>query len=123
MKIGINCGHTVSGAGYGAIGIIGESDHTRLVGRELMRLMQAAGVQVTDCTIDHACSQNEYLEKAVKLANNEELDNSRIPNTGLQQYTKEGPLLLQAGHYRKTGLQMTGFLTKGVHAVETPRGA
>ena len=74
MKIGINCGHTVSGAGYGAIGIIGESDHTRLVGRELMRLMQAAGVQVTDCTIDHACSQNEYLEKAVKLANNEELD-------------------------------------------------
>ena len=59
MKIGINCGHTVSGAGYGAIGIIGESDHTRLVGRELMRLMQAAGVQVTDCTIDHACSQNE----------------------------------------------------------------
>ena len=26
MTIGINCGHTVSGAGYGAVGIIKESE-------------------------------------------------------------------------------------------------
>ena len=43
MTIGINCGHTASGAGYGAVGIIKESEHTRLVGRALMSLLQSAG--------------------------------------------------------------------------------
>lgn len=32
MVIGINCGHTVSGAGSGAVGIVRESEQTRLVG-------------------------------------------------------------------------------------------
>lgn len=43
----------------------------------------------------------------------EKQDNSRVPITGLQRYTKEEPLLPQAGRYLKTGLQMTGSLTKG----------
>lgn len=122
MKIGVNCGHTVSGAGYGAVGIIGESDHTRLVGRELMRLMQAAGVQVTDCTIDHACSQNEYLEKVVKLANNEELDwfisihfNASKAHTGqgVEVYTYKGRQYPDAVCVCRN-LEELGFRNRGV---------
>ncbi len=74
MTIGINCGHTVSGAGHGAVGIIRESEHTRLVGQVLMDLLQAAGIVVVDCTVDHANAQSEYLAAAVALANRQELD-------------------------------------------------
>lgn len=48
-----------------------------------------------------------------------ELDNSRVPTKNLQRGTKGGPLLPQAGHYHKTGLWMTGSLTKRVRDVET----
>lgn len=74
MTIGINCGHTASGAGYGAVGIIKESEHTRLVGQALMSLLQSAGVTVIDCTIDKANTRNEYLTAAVALANRQDLD-------------------------------------------------
>ena len=42
MKIGINCGHTISGPGFGAVGIIGESENTRLVGYNLMDKLAAS---------------------------------------------------------------------------------
>ena len=74
MVIGINCGHTASGPGYGAIGIIKESEHTRQVGQALMVLLKSAGVTVIDCTIDHADTQREYLAAAVALANRQDLD-------------------------------------------------
>lgn len=67
MTIGVNCGHTTSGAGYGAVGVIKESEHTRLVGRALMEKLRAAGVKVVDCTIDTANTQVEYLAAAVAL--------------------------------------------------------
>ncbi len=74
MVVGINCGHTISGAGSGAVGIIKESEHTRLVGQALMRLLRSAGITVIDCTIDQANTQNEYLAAAVALANRQDLD-------------------------------------------------
>ena len=74
MVIGINCGHTVSGAGSGAVGIINESQHTRLVGHALMNYLHSAGVSVIDCTIDNANTSNEYLAAAVALANRQDLD-------------------------------------------------
>lgn len=74
MVVGINCGHTASGPGYGAVGIIKESEHTRLVGQALMGLLRAAGVTVIDCTIDQAGTRNEYLAAAVALANRQDLD-------------------------------------------------
>ena len=41
MKIGINCGHTVSGQpGCGAVGFINESDETRKVGYKLMEYLK-----------------------------------------------------------------------------------
>ena len=79
MTIGVNCGHTASGPGYGAVGIIKESEHTRLVGQALMGLLRAAGVSVVDCTIGQADTQGEYLAAAVRWRI------SRIW-TGLYQY-------------------------------------
>lgn len=74
MKIGINCGHTVSGPGSGAVGIIKESEHTRRVGYALMDQLKAAGMETVDCTIDRAGTQKEYLQMALALANREDLD-------------------------------------------------
>lgn len=99
MTIGINCGHTVSGAGYGAVGIIKESEHTRMVGQALMTLLESAGVTIVDCTVDQANTQNEYLAAAVALANRQDLDwfisihfNASAAHTGhgVEVYTYEG---------------------------------
>lgn len=99
MTIGINCGHTIGGAGYGAVGIIKESNHTRLVGYALMEKLKAAGVNVIDCTIDEANTQEEYLAAAVALANRQDLDwfisihfNASGSHTGqgVEVYTYEG---------------------------------
>lgn len=74
MTIGVNCGHTTSGAGYGAVGLLKESEHTRLVGQALMEKLRTAGVKVVDCTIDKANTQAEYLAACISLANCEDLD-------------------------------------------------
>lgn len=72
--IGINAGHTKSGAGYGAVGIIKESEHTRKVADALKKYLVAAGVQVKDCTVDAAASQSAYLSKVVTMANGQDLE-------------------------------------------------
>lgn len=74
MVVGINCGHTISGCGYGAEGIFGESEHTRLVGQALMEKFRTVGADVVDCTVDIATSQNKYLVQTVAKANHEKLD-------------------------------------------------
>ena len=74
MRIGVNCGHTVSGPGYGSVGILTESVETRHIGSALMNMLHNAGVEVVDCTIDKANTQNEYLAAAVALANRQDLD-------------------------------------------------
>lgn len=99
MTIGINCGHTAKGPGYGAVGVIKESEHTRLVGRLLMDLFCAAGVKVADCTIDEANTQGEYLSAVVALANRQDLDwfvsihfnaSNGHNGQGVEVYTYEG---------------------------------
>ena len=99
MTVGINCGHTASGAGSGAVGIIKESEHTRLVGQALMSLLRSAGVTVIDCTIDQANTQQEYLAAAVALANMRDLDwfisihfnaSKSHEGHGVEVYTYEG---------------------------------
>lgn len=99
MVIGVNCGHTISGAGSGAVGIINESEHTRLVGRALMNYLSSAGVGVIDCTIDSANTSNEYLAASVALANRQDLDwfisihfNASVSHEGhgVEVYTYEG---------------------------------
>lgn len=96
MKIGINCGHTKSGAGSGAVGFINESVETRNVGYELMTLLRNGGHIVVDCTIDKATSQSAYLSKAVDLANRQDLDYfisihfNAGKGKGVEVYTYEG---------------------------------
>ncbi|WP_342756723.1 N-acetylmuramoyl-L-alanine amidase [Kineothrix sedimenti] len=99
MTIGVNCGHTISGAGYGAVGLIKESEHTRLVGHALMEKLRAAGASVVDCTIDTANTQSEYLAAAVALANRTDLDwfisihfnaSPSRAGQGVEVYTYEG---------------------------------
>ncbi len=124
MMIGINCGHTISGAGYGAAGIIKESEHTRLVGRALMDLLKTAGVTVIDCTIDHANTQNEYLAAAVALANRQELDwfisihfnaSGTYKGHGAEVYTYEGRQYQDALDVC-ANLSEIGFTNRGVKA-------
>lgn len=122
MIVGINCGHTKSGAGSGAVGIIKESEHTRLVGQALMSLLRSAGVTVIDCTIDSANSQNEYLAAAVALANRQDLDwfisihfNASVSHQGkgVEIYTYEGRQYQDALDVCN-GIADLGFTNRGV---------
>lgn len=122
MRIGINCGHTKSGAGYGAVGIIKESEHTRLVGYALMDKFRAAGVDVVDCTIDSANTQNEYLAAAVALANRQDLDwfvsihfnaSASHAGQGVEVYTYEGKQYEDALQVCEN-ISKLGFKNRGV---------
>ena len=75
MRIGINCGHTVSGQpGSGAVGFINESDETREVGKRLITLLRQSGHTVYDCTNDYAPSTSSNLSQIVDMANKQPLD-------------------------------------------------
>lgn len=122
MTIGINCGHTIGGAGYGAVGIIKESNHTRLVGYALMEKLKAAGVNVIDCTIDEANTQAEYLAAAVALSNRQDLDwfisihfnaSSSHSGQGVEVYTYEGRQYPDALEVCKN-IAALGFKNRGV---------
>lgn len=124
MVVGVNCGHTKSGAGYGAVGIIKESEHTRLVGQALMDMLRTAGVTVVDCTIDQAGTQAEYLAAAVALANRQDLDwfisihfNASAAHTGhgTEVYTYEGRQYQDAVDVC-ANLSELGFASRGVKA-------
>lgn len=74
MVIGINCGHTISGPGSGALGYLEESKETRAVGYKLMEYLKKAGHTVVDCTNDVANSVSENLKEICRLANAQHLD-------------------------------------------------
>ena len=74
ITCGVNDGHTISGAGSGAVGRIKEGEHTRLVGNEVRRLLKERENIVYNCTIDYANSTNESLALVVDQANRQELD-------------------------------------------------
>lgn len=75
MRIGINCGHTVSGTvGCGAVGYIDESIEARKVGYALEDLLKKAGHTVRDCTNDYAPTVSSNLRQIVDMANSQPLD-------------------------------------------------
>lgn len=124
MIIGVNCGHTKSGAGSGAVGIIKESEHTRLVGQALTELLKAAGVTVVNCTIDSAKTRNEYLAAAVALANRQDLDwfisihfnaSAAHAGHGVEVFTYEGRQYQDALDVCN-GIAVLGFTNRGVKA-------
>lgn len=121
MKIGINCGHTKSGAGSGAVGFINESVETRNVGYELMTLLRNSGHTVVDCTIDKATSQNAYLSKAVDLANRQDLDYfisihfNAGKGKGVEVYTYNGKQFTDSLEVCQN-ISSLGFINRGVKA-------
>lgn len=75
MRIGINCGHTVSGTvGCGAVRRIDESVEARKVGLKLERMLIEMGHTVYDCTNDYAPSVSSNLSQIVSMANKQPLD-------------------------------------------------
>ena len=71
MNIGIDMGHTTSGLGTGAVGIVKETDKNREAGRRLMAMLREKKHSVTDCTVDY--SSNDLADRVAK-ANAQNLD-------------------------------------------------
>ncbi len=74
MKIAIDCGQTLSGADYGALGIKAESVLTREVGTRVISKLKALGHSVISCTIDTCNSLEESLAYRINQANNNNVD-------------------------------------------------
>ena len=120
MKIGVNCGHTVSGQpGCGAVGFINESDETRNVGYKLMEYLKSAGHTVVDCTNDKAASTNENLSKIVAMANAQPLDLfvsihfNAGRGKGTEVYTYGGKELDEASRICRN-MSRLGFTNRGI---------
>lgn len=105
MTIGVNCGHTIRGAGCGALGILNESKQTRLVGYALMEKLKSCGVNVVDCTVNEADSQEAYLSAVADMANMHEMDwfisihfnaSASHKGRGCEVYTYKGKLYPEA---------------------------
>ena len=99
MRIGLNAGHTLSGAGSGTSGAIVESIETRRVCNRLTEMFKASGVEVVPCTVDQAPSQSAYLQQAVQMANRADLDwfisihfnnDAKRAGRGVEVYTHKG---------------------------------
>ncbi|BAQ36290.1 hypothetical protein FDB72_18395 [Clostridium botulinum] len=68
MKIGIDCGHTLSGVDYGAVGIKAGSNLTREVGTKVISKLQALGHTVVKCYKDSYSSLNDSLSYRANTA-------------------------------------------------------
>lgn len=120
-NFGVNDGHTISGAGSGAVGRVSESKETRKVGAEVRRLFKSEGQGVVDCTIDYSNSTNENLQMIVNLANRQDLDwfisihFNAGRGKGVEVYTYEGRQYQDAVDVCKN-IAALGFKNRGVKA-------
>ena len=74
MILAVDCGHTLTGADYGASGYKEESLITREVGRIVIQLLRNAGHTVIDATVDNASTMSESLSRRVNKANSSNCD-------------------------------------------------
>lgn len=70
MIIAINAGHTITGAGSGAVyDCLNESKINRYVANELTKQLKASGQTIINATVEKADTQNAYLKEACRIAN------------------------------------------------------
>ena len=75
MKIGIDCGHTLTGYDYGSKGIMKDESYlTREIGIEVINKLKSLGHTVVNCTKDTCSSLNDSLSYRVNTANNNNVD-------------------------------------------------
>lgn len=120
MRICLNAGHTIKGAGYGAVsGSFKESEIVRKVKVELIKLLRAKGHTVHDCTVDLATTQNEYLKQSVNMANGKSADIfislhcNAGGGEGVEVFTWKGKKLDEAVHTCYE-LSRLGFQNRGI---------
>lgn len=120
MKIGINCGHTLSGTpGCGAVKYLNESNETRLVGYSLMKMLRAQGHTVIDCTNDRAASVNDNLRNICNLENAQPLDMflsihfNAGGGQGVECWTYGGADVCHASEI-KHNIALLGFKNRGI---------
>lgn len=123
-NLGVNDGHTLRGAGTGAVGKIKEGEHTRLVGAAVRRRLQEKGNKVFNCTVDYASTVNESLALVVQQANREDLDwfisihfnAASGQGRGVEVYTYEGRQYQDAIDVCKNIANTLGIPNRGVKA-------
>lgn len=123
-NLGVNDGHTLRGAGTGAVGKIKEGEHTRLVGAAVRRRLQEKGNKVFNCTVDYASTVNESLALVVQQANREDLDwfisihfnAASGQGRGVEVYTYEGRQYQDAIDVCKNIANALGIPNRGVKA-------
>lgn len=120
MRIGVNCGHTVSGTqGSGAVGYLNESNETRAVGYALMRLLKNAGHTVVNCTDDYSASTGGNLRAICSLANAQPLDLflsihfNAGRGQGCEVFTY-GKREIKGAREVNAGLARLGFVNRGI---------
>lgn len=74
MRIGVDMGHSLSGAGTGASALLSEVVENRKIGKRLIEMLEEKGHTVVNCTVDSANSTDEQLAGIVKKANSQSLD-------------------------------------------------
>lgn len=122
MKIAINAGHTISGAGYGATSNgFHESNITREIAGELIQILRKHGHTVTNATVNRASSQNAYLKEVCRLANKSgadifvsiHLNAANGSGHGCEVYTWRGANVPSARSICKN-LSALGYKNRGV---------
>lgn len=119
MKIGIDMGHTLSGANSGAIGFFNESEATRRIGNLLINYLRSMGHLVVNCSVDSASSSSESLKKRVEIANSSNLDIfvsihfNAGGGRGSEVFTYDGKSLPE-GKASLQNLNKIGFVNRGI---------
>ena len=126
MIIGIDMGHTVSGANTGAVGLIDESVQTRILGNKVISLLKSAGHTVINCSVDFASSNSESINKRVASANKQHLDIfvsihfNAGGGQGSEVLTYNGKSLPEAERVLNN-LSKIGFRNRGIKNGTSPR--
>ena len=126
MIIGIDMGHTVSGANTGAVGHISESVHTRMVGAILNTYLKSKGHTVINCTVDKANSNTDSINRRIASANKQPLDIfvsihfNAGGGQGSEVLTYNGNKLPEAERVL-ANLSKIGFRNRGIKNGTSPR--